>query len=385
VSHKLYRIGAIDQITSNRENICYFVDVVHDSSERGLELLADAVLRPTTTAESVALAVEDLTFRSNYMMADLLTRDAMSMAAYKGSSLGNFHYPINMPRVGQHTPEKVEQFRSSVLYGGNCVLAAAGMRHEELVSMAKKYFGGDNLPSESSTSAPARSPAKYTGGMYVEKRELQEPFVQLAIGYEVGGYKSESLYAMCVLEKLLGGGSSFSAGGPGKGMYTRLYLDVLNQHHWIESAQSFVVPHQDNGILGIDASCKGENIQYLYQVILNEFLRLATEDVTPIELNRAKNMLRSQLMMQLESRIVICEDIARQYATYGERVLPEMTCEKIEKVTTAEIRNLVRTMLAQPPSIVCIGEDVSQLPTYEQLCEFTMKKTMEAINGSSSQ
>lgn len=385
VSCKLNRIGAIDQVTTNRENICFFVDVVRDSAERGLELLADAVLRPATTPESVTAAVEDLTFRNDYMMADVMSRDGMSMAAYEGSSLGNFHFPKNMLQMGLHTPEKITQFRQSILYGNNCVLAAAGMEHDELVTMAKKYFDTNNLPTTSLTAAPKKSPAKYTGGLYVEQREMQEPFVKLAIGYEVGGYKSESLYTMCVLEKLLGGGSSFSAGGPGKGMYTRLYLDVLNRHHWIESAQGFVVPHENNGLLGIDASCQGENIQYLYQVVLDQFLRLATEEVTPLELSRAKNMLRSQLMMQLESRIVVCEDIARQYATYGKRDLPEVTCEKIESVTAADIQHLVKTMIMQPPSVVCIGEDVSNLPTYEQLREFTMKKTMEAINKSPKQ
>jgi processing peptidase subunit alpha len=118
--------------------------------------------------------------------------------------------------------------------------------------------------------------------------------------------------------------------------------------------------------------------------VLNEFLRLATDEVTPVELSRAKNMLRSQLMMQLESRIVVCEDIARQYATYGKRDLPAVTCEKIDKVTAADIKSLVTTMLAQPPSVVCIGADVSQLPSYDQLRDFTMKKTAEALNQSSS-
>jgi len=33
----------------------------------------------------------------------------------------------------------------------------------------------------------------------------------------------------CVLNMLLGGGGSFSAGGPGKGMFSRLYLNVLNR------------------------------------------------------------------------------------------------------------------------------------------------------------
>lgn len=34
----------------------------------------------------------------------------------------------------------------------------------------------------------------------------------------------------CVLNMMMGGGGSFSAGGPGKGMYTRLYTNVLNRY-----------------------------------------------------------------------------------------------------------------------------------------------------------
>lgn len=38
---------------------------------------------------------------------------------------------------------------------------------------------------------------------------------------------------MTVLTYLLGGGNSFSSGGPGKGMHSRLYTRVLNQYHWV--------------------------------------------------------------------------------------------------------------------------------------------------------
>ena len=36
-------------------------------------------------------------------------------------------------------------------------------------------------------------------------------------------FSSLDVIPVCVLDTLLGGGSSFSAGGPGKGMYSRLY------------------------------------------------------------------------------------------------------------------------------------------------------------------
>ena len=53
---------------------------------------------------------------------------------------------------------------------------------------------------------------------------------------------------------LLGGGGSFSAGGPGKGMYSRLYLNVLNRHHWMYSATAFNHSYSDSGIFCINAS-----------------------------------------------------------------------------------------------------------------------------------
>ena len=49
------------------------------------------------------------------------------------------------------------------------------------------------------------------------------------IGLESSSHKDPDFIPYCVLNMLLGGGGSFSAGGPGKGMYTRLYLNVLNR------------------------------------------------------------------------------------------------------------------------------------------------------------
>lgn len=55
-----------------------------------------------------------------------------------------------------------------------------------------------------------------------------------------------------VLNMMMGGGGSFSAGGPGKGMFTRLYLNVLNR--WVGCAASSCVgaPAQPNPLWGCD-------------------------------------------------------------------------------------------------------------------------------------
>jgi len=101
------------------------------------------------------------------------------------------------------------------------------------------------------------------------------------------------------------------------GMYTRLYTQVLNRHYWAESVEAFTSVHAESALFGIDGACPAESVQELIKVLVEQLSKLAVERVSNEELMRAKNMLKSMMMMQLESRLVLCEDIARQFATYG--------------------------------------------------------------------
>jgi processing peptidase subunit alpha len=51
----------------------------------------------------------------------------------------------------------------------------------------------------------------------------------VVIGLEGYPHQHPDFIPICVLNMMMGGGGSFSAGGPGKGMYTRLYTNVLNR------------------------------------------------------------------------------------------------------------------------------------------------------------
>ena len=49
----------------------------------------------------------------------------------------------------------------------------------------------------------------------------------------------------------------------------------------------------------------------------------AQEPPAPEELSRARNQLKSSVLMNLESRPILFEDIGRQTLVYGVRVPPE--------------------------------------------------------------
>ena len=76
---------------------------------------------------------------------------------------------------------------------------------------------------------------------------------------------------------LMGGGGSFSAGGPGKGMYTRLYLHALNKHHWMYSAVALNHAYLDAGLFCILASCPPRYAGELMQVLTRELLTITTQ------------------------------------------------------------------------------------------------------------
>jgi len=108
-----------------------------------------------------------------------------------------------------------------------------------------------------------------------------------------------------------------------------------------------------------------------YQVIVEQLTKLAFFPVSDEELSRAKNMLKSMMMMQLESRLVLCEDIARQYATYGERESPASVCAKIDAVRTEDITAVAQRMLRTPPAVGAVGHDLKNVPPYDAIITFT--------------
>lgn len=84
-------------------------------------------------------------------------------------------------------------------------------------------------------------------------------------------------------------------------------------------------------------------------------------------------MLKSMMMMQLESRLVLCEDIARQYATYGARESTATVCAKIDAVRTEDIVAVAQRMLLTPPAVGAVGHDLKDVPPYDSINDLTQR------------
>ncbi|MCJ1341336.1 Mitochondrial-processing peptidase subunit alpha [Bachmanniomyces sp. S44760] len=198
-------------------------------------------------------------------------------------------------------------------------------------------------------------PSHYTGG-FLSLPAIPPPpnpvlprLSHIHLAFEALPISSDDIYALATLQTLLGGGGSFSAGGPGKGMYSRLYTNVLNQHGWVESCVSFNHAYTDSGLFGISASCSPPKVAQMLEVMCRELQALTLDTgfsaLQPAEVNRAKNQLRSSLLMNLESRMVELEDLGRQVQVHGRKVGVKEMCRKIEELTVQDLRRVARRVV----------------------------------------
>ena len=85
----------------------------------------------------------------------------------------------------------------------------------------------------------------------------------------VGAENMKDLATYCVLQTILGGGASFSTGGPGmcgsaewggffeftpasgKGMHSMLYSGVLNRNHWVDLAEASHHTYTGSGMFAV--------------------------------------------------------------------------------------------------------------------------------------
>jgi processing peptidase subunit alpha len=377
VMSTLDQYGGIIDCQGFRDAMIYCVSAYSHCLPEVMKVLGEVIWRPKLTVEeleqernSIMFELQDLHMRAD---PEPLLQELIHQAAFRDNTLG-LPYLCPEDNVGQITRDNLVQYVASHYTPDNMILSGAGVDHEQLVELAEEYFVNPKTSWEGCSTIPVDgSIAQYTGGRKKMKRDAPPiigPNPLPDLNYTVVGLKGPTandadVYAYIVMNSLMGGGSSFSAGGPGKGMYTQLYLDVLNQYHWAYSAQSHCFCYSDSGLFTLSGSAAPHDTSKLVEVLCTQFFSMAN---TPgeIELKRAKKQLQSNLMMNLESKFVQFEDIGRQIMEYDKRLSLEELCDRIESVTASDLKRIGEKMLHSPTSYAVLGV-LKQAPELEDV------------------
>ncbi|KAK7960946.1 mitochondrial-processing peptidase subunit alpha [Apiospora saccharicola] len=369
-------LGGNIQCVSSRESMMYQAATFNSAVPLATELLAETIRHPRITDEEMGeeLATAQYEIEEIWKKPELIIPELVHLAAFKDNTLGN---PLLCPaeRLPEINKQVVRGYREAFYRPERTVVAFAGVPHQQAVELATEFFGemearsplsrsGSETSLESGSSASSASSSKSSlfGSSVLPlwndpalnptgtvPNPMQPNLTSLHLAFEGVPIASEDIYALATLNTLLGGGGSFSAGGPGKGMYSRLYTNVLNQYGWVEQCQAFNHSYTDSGLFGIQALCLPGKTQAMLDVMCQQLrgLTLSTgfQALGQQEVTRAKNQLRSSLLMNLESRMVELEDLGRQVQVHGRKIPVQEMCHKIESLTVDDLRRVASDVL----------------------------------------
>jgi predicted Zn-dependent peptidase len=329
--------GNLDAFTG-KEMICFNIKVLDENVPPALEVLADLVLHPTFTPEDLTrekgVILEEIKMDEDN--PDYLVNEVWTQNFWKGDALGR-------PILG--TAKTVSSFDQRSLfdyYGGqftprNMVFSAAGnLEHDSFVAQVEREFS--SLAMSTDTSGPKMSAPQATPHITLKRKKALEQ-VQFCLGVPAPPVNDPRRYVVFLLNTMLGGGMS-----------SRLFQTIREDQGLAYSIFSEMSPFRDTGSLCIFAGTSVDKTRQVLQLTLNELRRLKEETVSDVELKRAKDQLKSNMVIGLESSGSRMSNLARQQMYFGRFFGVDEIMQDVDAVTAAEVREMAQELF-QPETM----------------------------------
>lgn len=297
-----------------------------------------------------------------------------------GKEAGNVFSPVSSPATvippssSSFTSSRNDSSSPAHEVGSNSSSSSNSSRRPHTSS------GGDG--EGSSTSPLSTVPFPYTGGVQTMENtsapeslsKFQEKNLShIALFFQAVPLSHPDYFTVSVMQTLLGGGTSFSSGGPGKGMHTKLYREVLTKEARIHGLECITAWYSEGGLLGFYGACEHAAVERLLQVMQFQALTIA-DRISDRDLQMAKHQMLSQLVMLGESREQLLSDMGLNLLIHDYTITPNTTAEGAKQVTMEGLTRVSKDLVRSPPSLAVYGA-ISSVPTFDGLKRYFQSRT----------
>ncbi|MGC6484521.1 MAG: M16 family metallopeptidase [Candidatus Puniceispirillales bacterium] len=336
------RGGFINAHTS-REETAYYVRLLPEFTDFGIDLLADILTGSTFPDEELirekGVIIQEI--GQAHDTPDDIVFDRFQEVAHPGHTLGR---PIlgTVESVSAFSRDDIETFLAAHYAAPNIIVSAAGkVDHDDFVARVEAAFAG--LPQAATPhhrSAP-RWPTVTEPRRAILHRELEQ--THLVLGLEGIAANDDDAMLMAALSILYGGGMS-----------SRLFQEAREKRGLCYSVFAFHQGFCDSGVLSVYAGTSTADAEEMIR-LAGGILATIAADASEEETARACAQMRSSLLMRRESVAGMCESLPRQLMIYGEIRSLESQLERISRITAADIRRLAARLIETPPVLAAIG------------------------------
>jgi predicted Zn-dependent peptidase len=323
--------GRLDAFTS-REHTCYYAKVLGGHLPLAVDLLADLLLHPRLDPADLEKE-RGVILQEIRMVED--TPDDEIHDLFAQAIWGE--HPLGRPILGRPqtlealTREDLRTYLAGHYRPHRTILAAAGdLDHDRLLDLLQTHLGGWDGPEAAATAPapPVARPATVT-----KDRDVSQ--VHVCLGVEGLSYAHRDRYALNLVNTVLGGGMS-----------SRLFQEVREKRGLVYSIYSYLASYRDAGLVVIYAGCGETALEEVIGCIREECARLATQPLEAAEFQRAKEQLKGNLLLGLESTTSRMTRLAKMEMYFGRTYSLDTIIRGIEEVTPERFQQVAQACFA---------------------------------------
>jgi predicted Zn-dependent peptidase len=339
IAEEIEAVGGDLNAATSAETTAYYARVLKADVPLALDVLADILTEP-------AFEPNELTREQSVIVQEIgavadtpddLIFEHLQVIAFPDQPLGRSILGT-AKTVRSFNEAKLRDYLAGHYRAPDIVVAAAGaVDHAAVVADVEKCFASFNGPA-----GPAPEPARFGGGAHIEKRELEQ--VHIALALPGVAQNDPGLYSLQMFNNVLGGGMS-----------SRLFQEAREKRGLCYSIYSFHAPYTDVGMFGLYAGTDAADASDLMRLIVDEIAK-AAETITEAEIARAKAQMKAGLLMALESSGDRIGQLARHMLAWGRPIPLTELVAKVEAVTVESARAAGRALIGRgKPAIAVLG------------------------------
>ncbi|MEL6644271.1 MAG: pitrilysin family protein [Pseudomonadota bacterium] len=338
IAEAIEDVGGYINAYTSREMTAFYARVLENDVPLALDVISDIVLNPVFDPSEIEVERHVILqeIGQAHDTPDDIIFDWLQEAAYPDQPLGR---TILGPseRVSTFTRDDLATFVAERYAPGQMILSAAGaVDHDAIVREAERLFG-HLAPRDAATAEPAR----FVGAERREAKTLEQ--VHFAMGFEGPGYRDPTVFTGQIFATAFGGGMS-----------SRLFQEIREKRGLCYTIFAQAGAYADSGLMTVYAGTSREEIGELGELTIDE-LKRAADDMTPAEVARARAQMKAGLLMGLESASSRAERIARLVSIWGRVPSLEETVERIDAVTTGDVRAFAERLAAGGAALALYG------------------------------
>ncbi len=329
IAKEIDAVGGILNAFTSKEFSSFYAKVLAEHLSVALDILFDlyfnSVFSPAELEKERQVIIQEINMVED--SPDDYIHDLFSEFFWPRHPLG---LPIlgRVETISRLNRQKLRKFFLKNYLSFQPIIAAAGkLKHEELVQAVQNYLGQRKFQPKKRHLSPPRPQAH----IQVKEKRLEQ--VHLILGTKGLAVSHPERYVFSVLNTILGGGMS-----------SRLFQEIREKRGLAYSVYSFISSFFDSGILGIYVGTGDNALNRVLQILLREIKNLTEDYPKPKELASAKEQLKGNLLLSLESTDSRMNRLAKSEIYFKRFIKVEEIIEGIEKVKAEEVSALAKKL-----------------------------------------